>query len=58
MILNCVKKAYQEMVKEGLTPLEFNFPSFSINHENFNSAGLSILEDKIRLGIDSDKYQI
>jgi hypothetical protein len=61
MILDCIKSAYKELIKEGLTPLELNFPSFTITPERFNAIGLAVMEEKVRLGMQAtynlDNYQ-
>jgi hypothetical protein len=61
MILDCIKSAYKELIKEGLTPLELNFHSFTITPERFNAIGLAVMEEKVRLGMQAtynlDNYQ-
>lgn len=57
-MLNCIKEAYKKMEKEGLTPLEFNFPSFSIDTQQYRNIGMQILEDKLKIAVDSGEYNV
>lgn len=57
-MLNCIKNAYLKMQKEGLTPLEFNFPSFNINTEQYKNVGMQILEDKVKMAVNSGDYNV
>lgn len=57
-MLNCIKNAYVKMQKEGLTPLEFQFPSFSITSEQYQNVGMQILEDKVKIAVDSGDYNV
>lgn len=57
-MLNCIKNAYLQMEKEGLTPLDFSFPAFSITTNQYKNIGMTLLEDKIKIRVDSGDYGI